>query len=431
MSKLLLRFLFFVSFVSIPFYCSAQEEYETLQNTLESLAYEIPQDKIFLHTDRNLYMPGDTIYFQMYIEDRFTQKFETSSLSSFVILCGREGELLDSARFRIDYSLAPGWLVVPAYCKSGYYCLKSFTSRMQNYDPSYAYSSWIRVEEPYKEDLSFEYSFDNSSYSSGDTIELTIGIKDSKREALKSTSFSYSLRIDNSLEETYRSRTTRDGTSLLRIYLPDSLANKRISVDISVEKGLGTLKVLIPQTQERADISFLPEGGTFIHGHSQRLAFNAVSASGRQLYLNGVIIDDMGRFVDSVKSGSLGPGIVEVRPEKGRNYYAVFEEYKDVKWPLPEASDIIPAIKVKQFGNIINVEIFGEDRSEQYFLALAKNYNIVAFLPLSLDSYKRVKFLTDSIPPGMANIILFNKELVPIAERSIFIPKRRETHINF
>jgi len=95
-----------------------------------------PPDKVFLHTDRNLYYPGDTLYFQSYIANRFTGEFKTNSHSLWVLITDHEGMTIDSARFRIAFSQAPGWLVIPDRCKPGICHLHAFTSMMQNYDPS-------------------------------------------------------------------------------------------------------------------------------------------------------------------------------------------------------------------------------------------------------------------------------------------------------
>ena len=416
-NKIFVLILFIIPFIN----CSAQKVPEPLSKILDNAQLKLPTDKIFLHTDRNLYRPGDTIYFQSYIENRFTQKFKTSSLSSWVLLLDSENNKIDSVRFRIDYSMAPGWLAIPKDCLPGWYRIKTFTSQMQNYNPHFAFSMWIRIDEMIKESASFDYFFNRKEYGSKDTVELSLELSDPSGELLQNTSFSYSTIVGDELISTYRAKTTRRGKSLLRIYLPDSLNSKNVSLDISLEKGFGELRINVPRHSENPQIKFLPEGGTFISGNSQKVAFNAVSQSGKQLYLSGVIRDDSGNFVDSLKSGLMGPGCFQVTPEKGRKYYAEFSGYPKQKWALPETSESVPAIQLTKNGNYVIVDISGEDLKEQYYLALTKNYNLAAFTPFSINKQKRVKYNTDSLPPGMARITLFNKQFKPIAERTFFI----------
>ena len=133
---------------------------------------DVPSDKLFLHTDRNLYYPGDTLFFQIYIENRFTRKYETNSHSLWILLTSPEGEIIDSARFRIKFSQAPGWLVIPDNCKPGLYRLNAFTSLMQNYDPSWAWSMWVKVEKPAGEQITKETSIEIPRYSEKPNISF-------------------------------------------------------------------------------------------------------------------------------------------------------------------------------------------------------------------------------------------------------------------
>ena len=419
----LINTLFILLLLSIiPFFnCNAQNAPEALSQILDNTKLKLPTDKLFLHTDRNLYRPGDTIYFQSYFENRLTQKFKTSSLSLWVLLLDSENNKIDSARFRIDYSMAPGWLAIPKDCLPGWYRIKAFTSRMQNFDPQLAFSMWIRIDELIKESATFDYFFNRKEYGAKDTVELSLELSDPSGESLKNTSFSYSTIIGDEVVSTYRSKTTRRGKSLLRIYLPDSLSSKKVSIDISLEKGFGELRIDVPRHSENPQIKFLPEGGTFISGYPQKVAFNAVSQSGKQLYISGVVKDDSGNFIDSLKSGSMGPGCFYITPEKGKRYYAEFSKYPKQQWPLPETSENVPAIQLKKNENYVVVDISGGDIKEQYYLALTKNYNLTALTPFRINRQKRVKYNTDSLPPGMARVTLFNHKLNPIAERTFFI----------
>jgi len=47
-------------------------DYETIKMTgiLNQIEKNIPSDQLFMHLDRNLYHPGDTIRFQAYVRDR-------------------------------------------------------------------------------------------------------------------------------------------------------------------------------------------------------------------------------------------------------------------------------------------------------------------------------------------------------------------------
>ncbi len=103
------------------------------------------QDQIFVHLDRNMYKPGDTIYFQAYIRNRFTGEFETNSVSLYALLFNEEKKTVDSSRFKIGNSLSSGWMTIPPKAEPGQYHFAAFTSMMQNYRQDDAFHSELKV----------------------------------------------------------------------------------------------------------------------------------------------------------------------------------------------------------------------------------------------------------------------------------------------
>ena len=106
--KSLLQFLFLLGFSASSF---SQSLSEKLAGALYQTGKEIPSDQLFLHLDRNLYHPRDTIRFQAYIRDSRTGVFGTESSSLYALLINSDHVTIDSARFRIIYPAVPGWLV--------------------------------------------------------------------------------------------------------------------------------------------------------------------------------------------------------------------------------------------------------------------------------------------------------------------------------
>ncbi len=105
----------------------------------------ISPDQLFVHLDRNKYKPGDTIYFQAYIRDRFTNEFESQSISLYALLFDDNRVIVDSSRFKIDNSTCAGWMSIPLKSNSGKYHFVAFTSIMQNFDPSEAFQTDLLV----------------------------------------------------------------------------------------------------------------------------------------------------------------------------------------------------------------------------------------------------------------------------------------------
>jgi hypothetical protein len=120
---------------------------DNLTNALDQTRYNKPPDQVFLHLDRNLYHPGDTVRFQAYIRDRKTGITGSASISLYSLLLNQAHKTIDSARFRITNSTASGWLKIPETIPNGIYSVLAFTSNMMNYDPEFVFSVPIRIDE--------------------------------------------------------------------------------------------------------------------------------------------------------------------------------------------------------------------------------------------------------------------------------------------
>ena len=80
---------------SLPF-LSTDSPFEKLLTTLQK---SVGNDQVFVHLDRNIYKPGDTIYFQAYVRDQLTGSFESKSSSMYALLFNANNMMADSARF--------------------------------------------------------------------------------------------------------------------------------------------------------------------------------------------------------------------------------------------------------------------------------------------------------------------------------------------
>lgn len=327
----------------------SQETAEKLSGILNESGKGIPADQVFIHTDRNLYNPGDTIRFQAYIRDRRTGIFETGSISLYVLLTDAHNRTIDSARFRITNSTAPGWLSVPDSSKSGDCNLIAFTGTMMNYDPGYAFRAPVRI----------------------------INHKTSGKQGPV-------------------------------IHDPEETAPLKIEADL-----------------QSLNINFLPEGGTFIAGIKQRLAINAVTSPGTGLKAAGKIINQKGDLICGFTTGESGQGLAEFTPAHGEVYSAILSgnEFSELSWklPTPDSSGIALRTDITDKAEISIQVSAGKSIRKSYLLALIMNNSLVYAGGIRIDSLIRLKISTEELPVGTAEVIVFDDQLRPVAERLVFV----------
>jgi TonB-dependent SusC/RagA subfamily outer membrane receptor len=342
--KRLLKLLL-LSLVSIHSFSQSQSE--RIIGILKQIGKIMPADQLFLHLDRNLYHVGDTIRIQAYIRDNQTGVIETPSKSLYVLLLNSDHSTIDSARLRISFSTASGWLKVPDNSPDGYYSILAFTSDQMNYDPRFAFTTPVRIDK----------------------------INQIRNEA----------------------------------WLKDSL------------------------TKASVDLRFLPEGGTFIYGMSQRIAFNAVTSEGQRLKASGIIINQRGDKITDFTTGPYGPGVMEFTPVQGESYYArpIEAEFGNLSWPLPEPEETGVSIRADNSrSDAIDILIRGNvTEAKEYFLTVTLNNILIFSNDINLDIPFSARIPTSALPAGTAFITLYDKELNPVAERMIFLNANKKMNV--
>lgn len=393
----------------------------------------ICRDQLFVHTDRNMYYPGDTLHFQAYVKDRLSGEFESNSTLMYAMLYNRQKELVDSVRFKIDGSTSSGWMAIPFNVKPGKYYFAAFTSGMQNYNPADAFHLDLYVDVlnyPIKVDV----AFNKESYMPGDTLEATIKTIDSNWEPIIKQHFDCSLMSKGYSSETKESKTNSLGQSTIKFTIPDTLTNQphlEVITQKSYRRESITKDFNIPIQDRYLDLRFLPEGGTLVAGIEQRIGFNATNRMGEAIYIEGLLKNVNGKVLDTIMSGAYGPGQFICIPEEGMYVDIIKGVFDQKRWPLPPISSSGVCLSVHPINNrSFAVEVqSNSNSSEQLFIAGTMDATVLFSKDLTLDKKKRFIVKTDDLPSGVAQITLFSKDMRPIAERLFYI--NADKHLRF
>ncbi len=307
---------------------------------------------------------------------------------------------------------------------------------------------------------------DRNIYHPGDTIRFQGFIRDSRTGVFGTESTSLFAILINSQRETIDSARFRINfptvsgwleipdytlsgdysvlafTSTDMNFSPDYTFSTPIIIDrftasVNPQKQKG--EILNSSISDRShqnstiDLRFFPEGGTFIYGINQRVAFYAVKSDGKGAEVIGEILNQKGVKKCDFKSSSYGTGIVEFTPFEGDNYFASIEseEYTGTKWPLPYPEAEGVALSVNNTGDgLINIMLRGRKIEEMsYLLTLTMNNVLVFTEDVMVDTIYNKKLQTDKLPSGTAYISLYDYKLNLVAERLILINSYKRLNI--
>jgi hypothetical protein len=389
------------------------------------------RDQVFLHTDRNMYSPGDTIRFQAYVRDRFTSSFGSESASLYALLFNEEYRLTDSARFKIYRATSSGWMTIPSNAETGKYHLSAFTGMMQNYDPSEAFQLDLFVKERGSWLENIHVEFDKELYHPGDTVEAKVQINDHEGKPVHQN-FKCILTKSNSTFETSDYHTNKNGTGMIEYILPDTVTWQP-GLQIKTQYDNDRSEIIhfnIPFENNYFELKFLPEGGNLIAGIEQRIGFNATGFKGEPLIIKGLLKNATGKILDTIKSGIYGPGIFSCVPESGM-YVELMRSGKNEIYPLPEPLKSGICISVYPVDNrsfAVEIQSTSYD-GEPVTVSGIMNITQIFSQEVQLNKKQRIVIQTDQLPSGVAQVTIFNKEMKPLAERLFYI--NADKHLKF
>jgi hypothetical protein len=289
---------------------------------------------------------------------------------------------------------------------------------------------------------------DRNLYHSGDTIRFQAYIRDCQTTVFETGSLSLHVLLLNSGHATIDSARFRISYSTTSGWLkvPDTASVGDYSILAFTSGQMNydpefafrmplRVDLIKPDRKQKisdalissgnADLRFLPEGGTFINGIRQRLAFNAVTSDGKRLKASGLIVKLNGETVTDFATGPYGPGITEFTPQPGESYYAkpVETEFGNISWPLPAAEDTGISLRVDNPGNgLTDIIVRGRNvDGKEYFLALTLNNVLIFSKEIRPDTLFTARIKTADLPAGTAFVTLYDTDLNPLAERVIFL----------
>ncbi|TDO99207.1 hypothetical protein [Flavobacterium sp. 245] len=170
--------------------------------------------------------------------------------------------------------------------------------------------------------------------------------------------------------------------------------------------------------------STFPEGGKLISGIQSRLGFKAVNLKGLPVAVSGTLFEDNVPLL-KFKSGHAGMGAISLTPLRNKKYHIQLNE--------PELAttftiDTIHAIGkalslIKNTNEALVFKVSQSDvlQEEKVYLRLQVRGIVYSIAVGMLKKELMIKIPLKEIPKGIAEVTLFNKDLLPIAERLVYV----------
>ena len=105
----------------------------------------VPREEVFVHSDREEYISGEDMWFNIYLFDRQSLKPSFNSKIVYFELLNPENRPVIQKRIKIDKGFGPGQIVLPDTLSSGAYTIRAYTRWMKNSLPYNCYMKEINI----------------------------------------------------------------------------------------------------------------------------------------------------------------------------------------------------------------------------------------------------------------------------------------------
>ncbi len=388
---------------------------------------------LFLHTDKSIYIPNESIWFKAYLLDSSPLLHEVLYLR----LLNDQQQIVLQKQFLVYDIRSNGEMLLPVNMAPGRYRLIAYTDKMISFNPENVFMQQIQVIKDQSSDLKAEASVtDSADFSTGKKPEIIIKVSadDHKIEKARGIYKIYTSDKRTIIEGKFVTGT--GGITTFNFTYPLIAKDEDLFLQCKVtdKDQSKELNIRLPKTTSTITAHCYPEGGHLINGTANRVLIAITDASGQPLATKVDLKSETKQIVTTT-TNTEGLGLITFKPDIREKYSLVINRagyLTTIAFPvkIDLAGYIIqltgppdhPMIMVKNQNMQGNILLLGRTLSE---LKLNKNLNLKNgdSILVSLPQNDSVNHIID--------LGLFGADNNLLAERLIYVPVPEKYHITF
>src|SRR5450432_379189 len=140
------RSLGFLIFILNSGILIAQNQFtDNLQVQFHNYTSQTLQEKLYVHTDKDFYLSGETIWFKVYdVDGSFHIPLSASSIA-YIEIINRDQKPVIQSKIYLKEGSGNGSCLIPASLITGNYTFRAYTNWMKNFPPEYYYEQTIHI----------------------------------------------------------------------------------------------------------------------------------------------------------------------------------------------------------------------------------------------------------------------------------------------
>ncbi len=382
-----------------------------------------PSEKLYITTDKEVYAPGEIIWFSAWITDRAGFQFGNLSPDLNVNLYNADGQFITGDIFRISGGRLNGDMKLPDILPVGRYYLSAFTP-LQVY-PEEVFIQPVFIDQPYEQEARVMPAQPEKVYPAGKETAIELDITDAMGRPVDRYNFDYVVLHKGETLTSGRLRST-SGKAMIRAKMPVSTGADPVILSLSHPRNLWNDRFNLVTDADEIQIGFFPEGGNLIHNIPAKIGFYATIHGNRPIDIQGDIFDQEGNIVGKTTTFIPGYGLFPFRADPGKEYRMVITSAlgRGQSFNLPKQDHTKIGLTVSRTeSGFINADIVSPDsKPRQMAVAVTEKFNLIWAANFEISQSARVRIPTNDFGPGIQLITVFDEVGNVLAERLVFTP---------
>jgi hypothetical protein len=395
-----------------------------LNAVLEQAKNTFDKDKVFVKTDKDIYSPGEKIWFYAQVYNALTQQ-PSSAAELIVMLKGENGEVIGDSRYVLINGQSESWFQVPSWSPEGNVYLVAYTSAaIRANDASLAAVKPLIINTYRKNDFIIDAWLNKEIYTPGEDVKLSVKLTSltpgHKKEKLE-------IALYDRTTKKYSQKFTLavNQVNELKIKLPSKVYNC-LSLTLGLAgKGSILHKIPLRTTDDNISVEFYPEGGVLLANNIQRILYRATDPFGMPIDIEGNVFDQFGNQAGAGKIVKKGYGLISLMAMPGQKYsFKITDPYgKNLEFELPVAQPegaVFSLLKTEDSTLKAAVFTSGKYEGQPLTLAAVAAGEMVFSVPVQGAGKSSVKIATSALPPGIVNFVVLGPQAEILSQRLVF-----------
>lgn len=406
-----------------------------IKTKLEAYTKHLPEDRLYLQTDKPFYEPGDDIWFSALVRDGASLKASSKSDIIYVELISPKGTVEKKISLVGRNGKASGDFALDKEITGGLYKLRAYTQWMKNEGENSCFEKEIQIQNVILPKLKMKLDFEKKAFGAGDEVIAKLELNSNENKVLSNYPIKFVASLNGVKLMEKPELTDEDGIKYLKFTLPkilrstDGLLNVMIDYNGSTE----SISRSIPIALNNIALNFFPEGGDLVANLESRIAFRALNEFGKPADVEGIVNDSRGNRVASFSSFHQGMGVFNLKPLKGEKYQVKITKPEGIEevYKLPETFDRGYVMNLDNTNpGELGVNIGSTENDEMALVAQVRGKIYYSTILRPIDGRSQFNFSTEQFPIGVSQITLFDSKGIARSERLVFVNKTKQLNIS-